>query len=350
MPDCSAQRGRAVFELIDRPGRLAGVRLVQEIGLAGPLEFARTRGSWRLEVDLPDVRRMEYLFEIRDRHGARMTVLDPANPRRAAGAFGEKSVLELAGYAPPAWLARTPIEGVHSSSQLAAPDLDGGVDLTLWAPLDLAPELPAPLLVVHDGPEYARLGSFVQYLAASIATGELPPLRAALLDPGNRNAWYSANPGYAQTLTDVVLPALDATVATTVRIGVGASLGALAMLHVHRSYPDRLDGLLLQSGSFFTPELDPQESSFSGFATVTEFVAETHGTRADGRAVPAVLTCGTVEENLANNRLMAATLHRLGYPGHIVTVPDAHNYTAWRDALDPHLTVLVSDVVGARAT
>jgi hypothetical protein len=30
-------------------------------------------------------------------------------------------------------------------------------------------------------------------------------------------------------------------------------------------------------------------------------------------------------------------------------VRDAHNYTAWRDALDPNLTGLVTDVVCARA-
>jgi enterochelin esterase family protein len=65
--------------------------------------------------------------------------------------------------------------------------------------------------------------------------------------------------------------------------------------------------------------------------------------------VPAVLTCGTVEENLANNEAMAATLRRLGYPTRLVRVRDGHNYTAWRDALDPNLTGLVTDVVCARA-
>jgi enterochelin esterase family protein len=65
--------------------------------------------------------------------------------------------------------------------------------------------------------------------------------------------------------------------------------------------------------------------------------------------VPTVLTCGTVEENLANNEAMTATLRRLGYPAELATVRDAHNFTAWRDALDPHLTRLITDVVCARA-
>lgn len=335
------------FELVDRPGRLAGVRLVQEIGLASPLDFVRTRGVWRLRVGLPDVHRMEYLFEIRDHHGDRMTINDPANPLRAPGAFGEKSVLELDGYAPPAWLVATPVASTESSLQVPAPDLDGALDVTVWTPAELRPDERAPLLIVHDGPEFVRLANVTQYLGAAMAAGNLPPVRAALVAPGDRNVWYSANAAYARALSEDVLKALDAAAPATARVGVGASLGGLALLHAHRSFPDRFDGLLLQSGSFFTPVLDPQESDFSGFAAVTEFVATVHGSSSDPRPVPVVLTCGTVEENLPNNELMAATLRRLGYAVRMVTVPDAHNYTAWRDALHPHLTQLVTEVARA---
>ncbi len=335
------------FELVDRSGRLSGVRLQQEIGLSGPLEFVRTRGSWRLTVDLPEVDRMEYLFEVRDANGARMTIPDPGNPRRAPGAFGEKSVLELDGYEPPAWLAAVPVESAEASLEVDAPELDGTVEVTLWAPAELAG--PAPLLVVHDGPEYAHLAGLTQYLGAAVAARDIPPLRAALVSPGERNAWYSANPAYAHALCELVLPAVAELAPGDVRIGVGASLGGLAMLHAQVSYPDRLDGLLLQSSSFFTPELDPQEADFSGFAAVTEFVASVHAADTATRAVPAALTCGRVEENLANNELMTASLQRLGYRARFSAVRDAHNYTAWRDALHPHLTGLVNEVVTASA-
>ena len=45
--------------------------------------------------------------------------------------------------------------------------------------------------------------------------------------------------------------------AATVRIGVGVSLGALAMLHAHHTHPGTFDALFLQSGSFFTPRPGP---------------------------------------------------------------------------------------------
>jgi enterochelin esterase family protein len=349
VPDTSRHPAPTVaFELVDRAGRLAGVRLVQEIGLPEPLDFSRSRGVWRLELAQPDLQRMEYLFQIQDHDGSR-TITDPANPRRVAGAFGEKSVLEINGYLPPRWLTDSPAPSTETAVRLDAPALDSSIDATIWTPDSLAEDEPAPLLIVHDGPEYDRLGDFTRYLAASTASGAVPPLRAALLAPGDRDEWYSANPAYAQSLGTAALPALEAMVPATVRIGVGVSLGALAMLHLHRTSPTLLDGLFLQSGSFFTPELDPQEAGFSGFGPVTAFVADVHAADADPRPIPAALTCGTAEENLADNEAMAASLRRLGYPAEFVQVRDAHNYTAWRDALDPHLTTLIAEVAGTRA-
>ena len=57
--------------------------------------------------------------------------------------------------------------------------------------------------------------------------------------------------------------------------------------------------------------------------------------------MPVTLTCGAIEENVQNNRLMAQTLAARGYPAELHEVPDMHNYTAWRDAFDPHLTGLL---------
>lgn len=321
------------FRLVDRRRRLARVQLAQDIVPDG-LPFDRVAGEWYLRLDLPPVDRMEYLFELEDHNRKRWTIPDAANPNRAPGAFGEKSVVEFAGYVPPAWLADEP----------AASSVDertnGELECTLWSPADLPEDRPAPLLAVHDGPEYDSLGSFTHYLGAMIASRSIPPCRAALLNPIDRNAWYSANPDYAAQLCAV----LEKLAPSTATVGVGVSLGGLAMLHAHRTHPGTFDALFLQSGSFFTPELDPQESSFDGFAAVTAFVRETHQVAHDERPVPTVLTCGTVEENLANNKLMAGTLDRLGYQSRLHTKRDAHNFTAWRDALHPHLTELIERV------
>lgn len=314
------------FVVEDAGGGMAGVRLRQEVGL--PEEactFTAVRSHWVLRIDRPPVDRMEYLLALRHADGREELCPDPANPRMVDGAFGPKSVVEFAEYSPPRWVDAGDVAGEATELSIDSTHLGATVHGLLWSPPGLGED--APLLVVHDGPEYDRLAGITRFLGSA----GVPPVRALLLDPGHRDAWYSANDAYARALHDEVLPSVPASM----RIGVGTSLGALAMLHAYRHRPGAFDALFLQSGSFFTPELDPQESGFAGFGAVTAFVA-----RELSAAVPVVMTCGTVEENLANNLAMA---RRLGAELH--EVRDAHNYTAWRDAFDPYLTGLLAKVL-----
>jgi enterochelin esterase-like enzyme len=329
------------FRLPDPGRRLAGVRLYQEVRIPGELlDFAYDGDGWELAIHRPAVWRMEYLLELTHPGGHREMVTDPGNPRRVPGAFGDKSVVEFPSYAPPAWLAAPAAAGETRHLEVPAPSLDGAVGVMLWAPAGTPDDAPLPLVVAHDGSEYDKLSALIRFLAAGVSGGWLPPLRAALLGPGHRDDWYSANPRYARALARAVLPALTSEVATTARAGMGTSLGALAMLHAHRRYPAALDALFLQSGSFFHPRYDARERRFPYYDRIIGFVAEVLGGTAS-RPVPVVLTCGAIEENLDNNRLMARTLRAQGYQATLQETPDVHNYTAWRDVFDPGLTRLL---------
>ena len=57
------------------------------------------------------------------------------------------------------------------------------------------------------------------------------------------------------------------------------------------------------------------------------------------------MTCWALEENLANNRIMARALAAQGYDVTLREVRDVHSYTAWRDAFHPWLTGLLNEVV-----
>jgi enterochelin esterase-like enzyme len=171
-----------------------------------------------------------------------------------------------------------------------------------------------------------------------IAAGELPPHRVALLAPRHRDEWYSGSARYARALATDVLPALN----PVDTVGLGASLGGLAMLHAHVRRP--FAGLFLQSGSFFVLRHDMQELGFPRFRRIVRVVRELH--RDAGVPEPVTMTCGIAEENLANNRLMARALARQEFDVELHEVPDMHNYTGWRDALHPHLTRLLAKVWG----
>jgi enterochelin esterase-like enzyme len=326
-----------LLRLADPDERYVAVRLHSDLPA---LEYERAAAEWTLDLTEVPVDRLEYELELVLADGESEWVLDPGNPLRAPGAFGEKSVLLRDGYAPPAWLDAPKIEGAERELTAPGRGLGADVAVTIWSPADAEDGDALPLLVANDGPEYAELAGLTDYSAAMIAGGALPPHRIALLAPGSRDEWYSASPLYAGALVRGVLPAVAAEVAVRgTPVAMGASLGALAMLHAQHRHASAFGGLFLQSGSFFVPSQDIQERGFSRWARVTAFVAEVLAGGVGTGAAPAVLTCGTAEENIHNNRLMAAAL---GDPLH--ELPDLHNYTAWRDALHPHLTGLLEEV------
>jgi len=220
----------------------------------------------------------------------------------------------------------------------------------LWSPADAEPTEPLPLLVVHDGPEYAEYAALARFLDASTNAARIPRLRAALLAPVKRDEHYSASARYSLALRRDLLPLLNELAPTPPgrdhRAGMGASLGALALLHVHRRHPDGFGSLFLQSGSFFRRRHDDVEARFPRFERIVRFVAGMERAGASGDPIPVALTCGSAEENLGSNRAVAASLAAQGYPVTLAETRDAHNWVSWRDAFDPHLTAFLARAFG----
>ncbi|OJF13157.1 alpha/beta hydrolase [Couchioplanes caeruleus] len=323
------------FRLRDHEHRLAGARLESGV-TGGDFHYRDEIRTWELRLPRPAVQRVEYRLTLAHPDGRVETVADPDNPRRQ----GEASVLCCPDYREPGWLSLPHGAGRWRDVYLPLPPVHGEMVARIWSP-----DLPTDRVVVaHDGPDYHRHGELGRYSAAMIGAGRVPPYHLVLLPPGERLEWYSASPAYARALAGDVLPKIAAELGTTRPVvGVGASLGGLAMLHAQRRHPAGFGGLFLQSGSFFQPRHDRQESGFRRYLRIVRFTGRVVRA-ADGPGVPVALTCGTVEENLANNRDMARALRDHGYAVTFAQVPDAHNWTAWRDALDPHLTALLQKV------
>ncbi len=352
MPGTDRTRVRAKTVAFWWPDPDPNVRSVQlRQGL--PLPATRTalirarppERGWSVRIPLTalaGVDRLEYQYEV-DRAGTVEFALDYTNPERVGGAFGDKSSLELPGYTRPCWLGESGPEGVFEP--FAVGDTPVGVlEAVMWSPTpDRGAEL--PVLLVHDGPEMERFARVVDYARAMIASLAVPPFRVALLVPGERNVRYAANPGYAQALVQHLLPALTARWATAPRpVLAGASLGGLAALHVAWTHPGALAGVFCQSGSFFTPRTDPQESGFTFFDRLTGFVAEVLSATSAPTGTKVAMTCGAREENITCNRLMAAQLSRLGLATPLVEHADLHTWTCWRDTFHPSVTHLLGSL------
>src|SRR3954467_5232267 len=209
------------------------------------------------------------------------------------------------------------------------------VDVRIWEP----PGAPRGLLVVHDGPAYEE-ASLTGHCAAAIEAGAVAPFRVALLAARRRDESYSASALYARALCERVLPALKPAGPV---VGMGARLGALAMFHAQRRFPGALQGLFLQSGSFFVPRFDRHESVFARYGRIVRFVREVR--RVPGQPVPVTLTCGRDEENVHNNRLMADVLRGQGYAAKLHELPGGHDYDCWRRGLEEHLVPLLARVL-----
>jgi enterochelin esterase-like enzyme len=174
-----------------------------------------------------------------------------------------------------------------------------------------------PLLVVLDGPDYVS---------------------RALVSAGDRFEAFSASARYGRALA----AALE-ELGRARRVGVGSSLGALALLHAHLLEPRVFAGLFLQSGSFFRRRTDPQERGFGRFARIDRFVGSVLG--GDGaRPVPTTITCALDEENYANNAVIAQALAGQGYAVDFHAARGGHDWPTWRRALESHLPALLRKV------
>jgi enterochelin esterase family protein len=325
-----------VVRYADPEHRAAKVSVWAHLHL-GDTTMTRVVGGWEVRLKHLPVDRLEYLLDVDGEIGP-----DPSNPRVVPGPFGDHSWIALPGYREPEWLGLEPVPGERAPLTLSRTAV-GRIDVEIWSPVDAAADETLPLLVSHDGPEMDAYGGLTAYVGAMIAVGRLPRMRVALVSPGNRNKRYAANPAYARALTTRLVPALVDAVPTHDRpVLIGQSLGAVAALHAAWTSPGTFAGLFLQSGSYFTQELDPQESGFESWSQVTGFVATVHAaTMAAPDAPPTTLVCGSAEENYANNVAMRDQLTTVGVETAWGEVRDGHTFTCWRDTLDPCLTDLI---------
>lgn len=335
------------FRFVPHDASVTGVRLDVDRAIAGPRDFAQDEEGWLLKLPRPAVQRFEYRIEVA-RGGGVETILDPDNPATTPTAFGERSVMEMPTYLPPWWLTAPAPEGSYDAMAVAGETPDD-VPVTIWSPAGTRPRDPLPLLLVHDGPEYDVFSALSTYSSALIQAGRLPAHRLALAHPVLRDAWYSGSPQYLRTIASSGLDRIGERYAVCSPIvAMGASLGGLTALLVAMIDGPPIGGVFAQSGSFFQPLLDPQESGFPYFHRICERVRQILLAQHAGRVLRVGMTCGGLEENAGNNRLMAAAL---AGAGHVVTyteVPDLHNFIAWRDALDPYLTDVLRDTWGNR--
>ncbi len=268
----------------------------------------------------PDLDCLEYLFDV---DGA--LVPDPGNPDQVEGAFGPHSWLAMPGL-PATGLARRGRPSRASGTADRRRRRRRGVG----AGRSRGPAAAAAGPRRRRDGRVRRRGPLRRHPAAdagrrcsaraTTATSGTPPTRRT--PPRWSTRWCRRSP-------------------TPSRRRTGRCCSARASARSRRCTPPgprrgTFGGLMLQSGSFFTPALDPQESGYAHFDQVTGFVATVLAAQqAAPRAPEVTMTCGTAEENLANNLALRDHLREVGLPCRWGEVRQGHTWTCWRDSLAP---------------
>jgi enterochelin esterase family protein len=314
-------------------------------GLASTQAFERLPGTslWALELELPERSRVEYKLEVARGHERQM-IRDPLNPNEAHDPYGSNSVVFGAGYEEPSW--------IHPDSEARPGEVQ---TLNLMSdvfrevrPIDVY--LPArfretrryPLLVVHDGPDYARFASLVTVLDNLIHRLEIPPMIVAMTQSPDRLREYADDPAHAKFVAEELVPLLEERfplVGTpSARALMGASFGAVASLATAWRYPGVFDNLLLQSGSFAFTDIGDHDRG-PAFDPIVEFMNSFR--RDPGRPAERLyVSCGTYESLIYYNRSTVPLLQAAGMSVRYTEARDGHNWENWRDRLREGLSWL----------
>lgn len=305
-------------------------------GFPGTHRFEPLNGHdlWWLGLSLPDGARLEYKLEVLADHHA-LWVNDPLNPLTTTNPFGTNSVCRAYGYRVPDFAQVHEGTPTGNFADLWVPSALGGErKITIYEPAGFKPEDESPLLVVHDGGDYLTYGSMALVLDNLIAWGRIPPLLVAFSWPVERLLEYAAYPPHADFVVNEALPAIgDRYRLGSLRVLMGASLGAVAALHTAWRHPGTFGGLLLQSGTF---------AQAPGWGAAQGVLGPIAGLlhRLEPSALPhrIFLSCGTYERMIGENRFMAERLRRTGLSVRYSESRDGHTWEAWRDRLEEGLS------------
>ena len=346
--------GRATFAWFGEAERVELLRWIN----AGVerTALARVPGTrlWLVGLDVEDDGRFEYKLAI-GRDGREEWVLDPLNPATAEDPFGRNSVCRTHGYARPDWSEpQGAPTGRVAMLKVDSPTFGETRAERVYLPPRLVPgtrpRRPLPLLVVHDGHDFADYADLVTCLDNLIDRGDIPPLVAAMIQSGDRMAEYPRGRRHARYVVHELLPTLEARFSLRAdpasRVLLGASLGAVASLSTLFRYPGVFGGAVLNSGTFILDERALATRSHPVFHRAARLVAALK--RAPALPPTRVyVSTGELEGLADENRALADFLDDHGVEVRFDSAWDGHHWHNWRDRLrDALMWVLGSDGEG----
>lgn len=257
-------------------------------------------------------------------------MLDPGNPRKAQGGFGENSELLMPGYGSPPilWTSeRRPLDTLSLGSSY----LHRTYPIYVYTPPGASPEKGLPTIYVTDGGEYLSLAGMDRILDRLILSKRIRPVVAVFIDPrtdprdpssNKRMTDYAASDPFLDFLEKEVSPVIRDKYRVSTdpanRLILGASMGGLISTYA-----------VLRRGSFITKSASQSPAYLQADSAVIRLLKETDRARGDF-----YIQTGTIHDTRAEallvNRLLSSKGARVVYEEY----HEGHNWTNWRNKLD----------------
>ncbi|HWM29758.1 MAG TPA: alpha/beta hydrolase-fold protein [Woeseiaceae bacterium] len=310
---------------------------------AQPFQLLNGTELWVSTIGLPAGSRIEYKFEI-EAGGKRHLIVDPLNDVVAHDPFGANSVCQGAGYERPQWTLHDPEarSGTIETLTVESKAFRESRETSIYLPARFRRNRRYPLLIVHDGYDYARYADLKIVLDNLIHNLEIPQMIVSLTQAADRLKEYAADDRHADFIATDLLPQLAERFPlmndTAARGIMGASFGGVASLHAAWRYPELFRRLLLQSGSFAFSDLG-RHNRAPVFDPVAKFMNAFRENPGD-LAGKIYMSCGIYESLIYENRSLLPRLQAEGIDVRFEEVRDAHNWENWRDRLRSGLSWL----------
>jgi enterochelin esterase-like enzyme len=203
---------------------------------AWPMQRVRGTDLWLRTASFPRDARLDYKF-VAD---GGSWLLDPHNPHRQRGGFGDNSELRMPDWEPSLWTVRREgvTHGVVIPDVIESRILGCTIHYTAYAPADFEQRTDLPVIYVTDGHEYAddAMGAMINVMDNLVAAGRLRPTAAIFIDPRidgvNRRAeQYVMSEEFLRFVAEELVPHIDSFGFTSTdrrdRAILGTSLGGL---------------------------------------------------------------------------------------------------------------------------
>jgi len=203
---------------------------------------------WYTSLILPAQARIEYKFVC-----GQDWRLDPFNPLKDGGGFGENSVLVMPDYRFPQEVLFKPEfqKSTLDTFKFKSKILNNRRYIYFYKHERAGNN--SPLIIFQDGGDYLTYGRARIILDNLIGMGRLEPLMAVFVEPRNRKREYRFNDLYLKMLFKELLPWLKQKFKlrnNRLALG-GASLGGLISLYALKKYGSYLDFVFSQSGALW---------------------------------------------------------------------------------------------------